>query len=367
MVKDEEVLLPHCLDSVAGLADEIVVVDTGSTDRTLDIAREYGAKIAFWPWLRLDFSTPQNLAIDNATGDWILALDADNRLDAASHAEIRRCMQTDQKIGYLLRHFSYRDDRTTIPTEHLTLRLFPRHPQIRWVGRIHPQVLPLSDDLDFRVEPCAAVVHHDGYRPAYYPRRQNLDGYRATLEELVREEPDNPFHYFGLGAMMLRLGRPPDSEALLSRAIELNSTRLAEGTQAPYVVYAHLLLVIALTAQNRLDAARAACVRLIQLAPELSDAHCSLGSIEALSGHLESAAKAYEQALECRDTPAFVPTDRATAGWKALLGLGQVYAHLGRVDNARVALERAAALQPGDPTITTLLARIEPKTSTRGW
>src|SRR5207253_180408 len=83
--------------------------------------------------------------------------------------------------------------------------------------------------------------------------------------------------------------------------------------QAPYVVYAHLLLVIALAAQNRLDTARAACVRLIQLAPELSDAHCSLGSIEARSGHLEAAAKAYERALERRDGPAFVPTDRPTA------------------------------------------------------
>lgn len=366
MVKDEEILLPRCLDSVAGVADEIVLVDTGSTDRTLEIAREYGAKIAFWPWVRLDFSTPQNVAIDTATGDWILALDADNRLDPASHAEVRSRIETDELVGFLLRHFSYHDDEVgTSATEHVTLRLFPRHPAIRWVGRIHPQVLPVRPDLPFRVELCDAIIHHDGYRPNHYRRRQNLDGYRATLEELLRDNPDEPFSLFNLGALLLRLGHAAEADGHLARAIELNSSRLADGTHAPYVVHAHLLRVIALTGLDRLDDAWEWCARLIQLAPELTDAHCSLGTIEARRGHLADAAAAYERALGCRETPAFVPTDRATGGWKALLGLGQVYLSMGRAAAARRALERAAALRPTDQTVDALLRRASAATASQ--
>ena len=75
IVKDEERFLPQCLNSVKGYVDEIIVVDTGSTDRTVDIAKRYGAKIYHHPWEN-DFSKHRNLSISNATG----GLDIDHRL-----------------------------------------------------------------------------------------------------------------------------------------------------------------------------------------------------------------------------------------------------------------------------------------------
>jgi Flp pilus assembly protein TadD len=362
MVKNEEVLLPGCLDSVAGVADEIVVVDTGSTDATVDIARARGATVAFWPWVRLDFSTPQNVAIDHATGEWILALDADNRLDGSSHAEVRRLIDTHELVGYLVRHLSYHgDEGTAAATEHLTLRLFPRHPSIRWVGRIHPQVLPADPDLPFRVTPSNLVIHHEGYRPAHYASRENLAGYQSALEELVRQRPDDPYYHFGLGALQLRLGNAAQAERLLQRAITLNHARIREGNHAPYVVYAHVLLVHALAGQGRLPDAVDASHRLIELAPDLSDAWCGLGSIEARRANWRAAIAAYQRALACQEGPAFVPTDRATAGWKALVGLGHVYLELGQFAAARAPLERAAAENPSHPAIRAGLARLGPR------
>jgi glycosyltransferase involved in cell wall biosynthesis len=83
IAKDVELLLPGCLASVKGVVDEIVLVDTGSTDRTVAIAREAGAKVLFRPWDD-DFAAPRNLAAGEATGDWILQLDPDEELLLAS-------------------------------------------------------------------------------------------------------------------------------------------------------------------------------------------------------------------------------------------------------------------------------------------
>ena len=79
IVKDEEEFLPGCLESVKEAVDEIIIVDTGSTDRTVEIAKSYGAKVYFHPWEN-DFSKARNYSISYATGDWIMYLDADEEL-----------------------------------------------------------------------------------------------------------------------------------------------------------------------------------------------------------------------------------------------------------------------------------------------
>jgi glycosyltransferase involved in cell wall biosynthesis len=92
IAKDEERLLPGCLESVRGVADEIVLVDTGSTDRTRELARAAGAKVLERPWDD-DFAAPRNLAAAHATGDWILPLDADERLAPGSGPALRRALR----------------------------------------------------------------------------------------------------------------------------------------------------------------------------------------------------------------------------------------------------------------------------------
>ena len=87
IVKNEEQFLAQCLKSVRGFAAQIVVVDTGSTDRTVEIAREFGAEIYSFAWCD-DFAAARNAALEHATGDWILMLDADEELPAAQHATL---------------------------------------------------------------------------------------------------------------------------------------------------------------------------------------------------------------------------------------------------------------------------------------
>ena len=79
IVKNEENYLPNCLNSIKDIVDEIIVVDTGSTDKTVDIAKSFGAKVYYFPW-RNNFSEARNESLKYATKDWILILDADDEL-----------------------------------------------------------------------------------------------------------------------------------------------------------------------------------------------------------------------------------------------------------------------------------------------
>ena len=88
IVKNEEATLAACLASVADLVDEMIVVDTGSTDRTRDVAGQGGARVVDFAWVD-DFAAARNESIRHATGDWIFWLDADERLDEANREKLR--------------------------------------------------------------------------------------------------------------------------------------------------------------------------------------------------------------------------------------------------------------------------------------
>ena len=93
IVKNEEANLGRCLESVKGVADEIIIVDTGSTDRTVEIARQHGAKIVSHQWDD-DFAVARNVSLRAATSDWILVLDADEALDEEdAAASARSCAE----------------------------------------------------------------------------------------------------------------------------------------------------------------------------------------------------------------------------------------------------------------------------------
>ncbi|WP_233476275.1 glycosyltransferase family 2 protein [Paenibacillus sonchi] len=100
IVKDEEALLSRCLESVKGIADEIIIVDTGSTDRTKQIAENYGAKIYDYVWSN-DFAAARNESLRHAAGKWILVLDADEYLGSNDHSKWIEFLQKEKPQAHL--------------------------------------------------------------------------------------------------------------------------------------------------------------------------------------------------------------------------------------------------------------------------
>ncbi|HEY3826674.1 MAG TPA: glycosyltransferase [Bryobacteraceae bacterium] len=139
IVKNEERNLPRCLDAVRGVADELIVVDTGSTDRTCAIAVRYGAKIVPFDFTTVDFAAARNCALSFAKGRWVLVLDADEILDRTNIPMIEAIFALNENAGYFLERHNRSLDSGKSHTDYV-VRLFPNRPDYRYHGRVHETV-----------------------------------------------------------------------------------------------------------------------------------------------------------------------------------------------------------------------------------
>ncbi|MFM7370726.1 MAG: glycosyltransferase family 2 protein, partial [Sphaerospermopsis kisseleviana] len=157
IVKNEEAALPRCLESVQSLVDEIVVLDTGSTDKTPEIAQQFGAKLHYFQWCN-DFSAARNEALKYVTGDWVLVLDADEVLAPEIAPQIREAINTDD---YILINLVRQEVGATQSPYSLVSRLFRKHPEIRFERPYHA----LVDDS------IAAILNKETYwQVGYLPQ-----------------------------------------------------------------------------------------------------------------------------------------------------------------------------------------------------
>ena len=166
IVRNEQERLGACLDSVKAFTDEMVIVDTGSTDNTIAIAKAAGARVEQIPWPG-DFAPARNVALEFVTGDWVLVLDADECLRAEAVPALKALMaQPDVLVINLLRH----EQGAAMAPYSSVSRLFRRHPRIRWSRPYHSMVDDsvrelLQDEPHWRIADCSEpALLHDGYR-----------------------------------------------------------------------------------------------------------------------------------------------------------------------------------------------------------
>jgi tetratricopeptide (TPR) repeat protein len=203
IVKNEATHLPHCLESVRALVDEMVVVDTGSTDGTPERAQALGAAVHVHPW-EGDFAAARNASLAHAREDWILVLDADEAVDVRDHAALRAtCAQKDRPAWRpLIRNYLVEGTRTGLEApagpnpggyaegagyaqcvDSRMLRLFRRLPGVAYEGRLHELVDPFFESLGHPVLDHPAVIHH--YGPTF-PER--LEGKKSFYLDLARKD-----------------------------------------------------------------------------------------------------------------------------------------------------------------------------------
>jgi tetratricopeptide (TPR) repeat protein len=216
IVRDEEEYLGDCLASLRGLVDEVVVVDTGSRDRSCSIARAHGARVSSLRW-RGDFAAARNAALDRATGDWILYIDADERARDADRAALEPLLAEPGLAALTVR---FRP--ATGFTRYREPRLFRNLPGLRFRGVIHESHLPALREVmverRLRVADSELAIDHLGYdRPRPDKHRRNLPLLAARLEA----EPDNVYCWNHLGGTLDALGRSAEAAAAWRRGIEV--------------------------------------------------------------------------------------------------------------------------------------------------
>lgn len=211
IVRNEEEFLADCLASVQGAVDEICVVDTGSTDRTVAIAEQFGAKIGHFEWCD-DFAAARNASLDMATGDWILVLDADERLAASSIPEIRWAVQNPVAFGFVCQIESEQEGESIVTA---VLRLFRNDPAIRYRGMLHEQ--PYKEGDMVGIDMAGIRIRHVGYEPDILVSRGKLE--RNLRIATAEAERRSDFHaQFNLARCYWELDDHRSAEVWAERA-----------------------------------------------------------------------------------------------------------------------------------------------------
>jgi len=330
IVRDEAEQLEACLASVAGFVDEMVVVDTGSTDATTAIAARCGATVHHLAWPG-DFAPARNRALELVHGDWVLVLDADERLCSEARAPLRRLMtEPDLLLINLLRR---EEGARQAPYSNVS-RLFRRHPAIHWSRPYHSMVddsvvALLQRERHWRIgqygEP--ALIHH-GYRPELLAASTKAQRLRQAMETELRQRPGDPYANAKLAGLELEEGRPERAIPLLHTGLShcpgdahperfelLLHLAMAEADNHPDRAVAHYREALALPLERRLSLAAGLNLAglLLQLqrldeaatvaeqtcawAPELALPWFNLGLIQRQRGALPAAITAYRQAV----------------------------------------------------------------------
>jgi len=260
IMKNEERFLGGCLESVKDVADEIVIVDTGSTDRSVEIAREFGARVFHHAWSD-DFSAARNVSLEKATGDWALWLDADERLAEGEGALLRSLIATAAPGvgGYMvnIRNFMQMTENAEV-CWHRACRLFRRLPGVRFTGRIHEQNVRALQEAGFVIALSKLTLDHYGYAASVMAERDKHERFIRLLTREVEENPDDTyrtFHLFNLGNAYYTFGDMVNAAKWFEKAAE-NPDPTEEYTAMLFVEWA-----TALYATNRAEEALRVCDR----------------------------------------------------------------------------------------------------------
>lgn len=228
IVKNEEAFLAQCLKSVRNVAQQIIVVDTGSTDRTVEIAKEFGAEIYSSAWCD-DFSAARNAVLEHATGDWILMLDADEELPVEQHAKLLADMKKTEVIGYrlpLINREHEAEGRNFVP------RLFRNAPGVYYFGRIHEQVFPslltVGKPWGLKTALGTAEILHHGYTKELVRDRNKIERNLKLLRQAVGENPTDANLMMNFGLELVRSNDLVGGMEKYREAFELMSTQVSE-------------------------------------------------------------------------------------------------------------------------------------------
>jgi glycosyltransferase involved in cell wall biosynthesis len=345
IVRDETENLPLSLKPLADVADDIVVVDTGSKDGTRSLAREYGARVFDFPW-RDDFAAARNQALLSARSDYILWLDADNSLAPEGFLRLKSALPPLGGRGAILMALE-----KVLPQgdELWQKRVFPLNGGTRFQGRIHEQLVH-GEDLEIVF--TDVTISHWGYRDAAAARKKGERNLRLLLAapETLRGDP---YYLYQAGRTLANLRRWDEALSFLQRTIAARSA-------APPSLWshAHLLAANCHKAQGRAEAALEVLRRLARLAPAYGPGRYFLGKFLYAEGLADEAlaelSAASALSLEDRVWGANAPQMEFTC----LSLLAKILRDRGEGLKATAFLERALRLFPAHPEPRVALAEI---------
>jgi glycosyltransferase involved in cell wall biosynthesis/GT2 family glycosyltransferase len=354
IVRDEEANLPACLGSVRGLFDEIVVVDTGSVDRTPEIARSFGARVFDFVWVG-DFAAARNAALARATGDYAFWLDADDVLDPPQHERLKALLdglRLGDDASYVVRCACEPDLRGGGETVVDHVRLFPLREEVRWTYRVHEQILPGLRQAGIAVRWSDVVVRHTGYTdPALRGRKLGRD--EAILREELEDRPGDPFVLFNLGSIAIER---QDWRTALGH---LSASLAGSGPTDSITRKLHALIARSHQMLGDPGQALAACAAGLEIDPDDAELLFREAVIRRHTGDRAGAEERWRRVLTLKRPERFSSVDTGIYGHLTRRNLAVLAEERGDRAEALRLWEAVAAELPGDREAIRMRQRLE--------
>lgn len=361
IVKNEEDCIASCLQSVQSAVDEIIVLDTGSTDKTVEIALKAGAAVHFREW-QGDFAAARNASIQLASGEWILVLDADETLAEGHGSLLRQIVATSPDAdGFFVRIVNYfgTEAQHTGSSVSSALRLFRNKPAYRYDGRIHEQIVQpiLTANPEARLLYSAIQLNHGGYLPEVVKKKDKVQRNMSLLIQELEHTDNESFHRYNLGVEYMRAG-----EYLLAREQFQLSRTVHDWRKTSFGHVVVLREVNCLQALGRWEEAVKLCQSAAADLSQFPDLFFTLGKIHYQLRQWEQAEAAFRTALEIGVAPPHYTSTSGVGTYSASFHLGKTHEQLGDYNGAIQWYAHALRFNPSllSPflRLISLLARI---------
>ena len=360
IVRDEERLLADCLRSAGRAVDRMVVVDTGSTDATREIAREFGAEVVDFEWCD-DFAAARNAGLALVDTGYVLVLDADERLTGRGAKALRAAVKRGRvDLGLLPLHHASSleasvDEVVSGRARHGEVQMLPRllrrTPDLCYEGIIHESVGGWLQK-GRRVENIDAPIVHYGAAPELREALAKNERNLRLLERRAELEPGNSTNHAYLAAEQLRLGNAEEALETARRAWQLWRSAHERGERNDVVLPATLLGQLALQAGATDEAIQTATTALdVEEHPNL---HLIAGiAAEQTAGQLGDAALSqaalrYERCLALAGRPFMSEPMAGATSWQASMRLGSVRLQQECFDEAKTCFETTLRERPDE-------------------
>lgn len=355
IVKNEERFLPDCLESVKDIVDQIVIVDTGSEDNTVEIAKRYGAEVHYFKWCD-DFSAARNESIKYATGDWILWMDADERLLPESIPEFKNLMKFESKpVIYKIHIYNIKKNGKNYSLSNAH-RLFNNYKRISFSGRIHEQISPSVAKLKGVERDSNISLHHIGYSLEGEKAEEKVKRNQKLLEKMVREFPNNAYAHYTLAQHYGMLDKPEKALVHYHKAYNLKQFEADMTASLLNIMSGNLLKL------NKVEEALEYTKKSTSLKPIQASGYYLLYKISVAKKEDEKAINWLQKLLtmtkKIQNSKTTLSSDILINEDKILLTLGSLYYKNGRIDEALECFKKSSQKNPDNTDVIKRLIEI---------
>jgi len=342
IVKNEAENLAPCIHSVKEVVDEIIVVDTGSTDHTKEVARQIGARVYDFAWCD-DFCAARNESIKCATGDYILWLDADDRMARSEVEKLRRLKrmfppEKNQAYYLVVNNQSPVDGETLFQQ----MRIFPNVPGAAFEGRVHEQIFQSLGRLGIKFVQTDVVIRHTGYdgdSAVLKKSERNL----KIIEEELEAKPDDLILHYNAARTLAGIGRQAEGVLHMRRIVDDEQVKKKEKA---FFFESALLLGKYYTDLHQYEEARSLYQELSRDFEGNGLAHFCLGQLLFQLRDYEGAAGALEKSLQHPIEVSLFPVNLDQLRYYQYYTLGKCYEAAGRHGQAGEMFRKSLSLSP---------------------